>query len=85
MIDDSITPLIDCMRISMNNTYVRFKNGSEIRIIPANDSARGNAFHLVIVDERIDSDIVKCVLRPAEKLEQAERYNDMINEEHRKE
>ena len=85
MIDDSVVPFIDCMRIGANNTNIRFKNGSEIRIILASDSARGNTFHLVIVDERIDSDVVDYVLRPTEKLERIKRYNDMINEYPRKE
>lgn len=61
--------------VSRNGGYlqVRFTNGSHIRVLPATDSARGYRFHLLIVDENINDNILNEVLRPRENLEWYDR------------
>jgi len=55
-------------KMSLNQFSIFFNNNSLIKCIPANESARGNAAHLVIYDQVIDDDIKNCVLRPIEKI-----------------
>jgi hypothetical protein len=65
------------LRISKRKSSfcIIFKNGSIIDIFLPTDSPRGYAYHLMIVGEDVDKDIVNRVLRPAEKLEYIEQKN----------
>jgi hypothetical protein len=83
MIDDDIFNHIYRMTFSINNTCIRFCNGSEIQIIQSNDSARGRAFHLIVVDKKIDKQTINCVLKKCEKLvdEYTKHYNQKLRKE----
>lgn len=45
---------------------IEFTTGSIIRFVPAHDSSRRYRTNLVIVDSKIDEDIINTVLRPME-------------------
>ena len=82
MVDANVVYFVSQMRMSnVSNCYIRFVNGSEIRLISANENARGNKFHLVIVDEKIDNDIINNVIHPMEILEYMERHYRVNNKE----
>lgn len=55
------------------NILIEFKNGSYIKVIPAVENARGYKCHLLIVDEYVDDEIINCVFKPMEILEEIER------------
>lgn len=64
-----------------NHFYVHFTNGSMIECLPATENARSRAYHLIIVDEKVNDDVLCQVLRPMEKLETIERYNRSLRKE----
>ena len=59
---------VERINTSRNNFYIWFKNGSIIRFISPSDNARGNRFHLLVVDDRVPTDIIQNVLRRCETL-----------------
>lgn len=61
---------------------VTFSNGSYIRTIPATDNARGYRAHLMIVDDCADREIIECVLRPHEILEDVDRQRQTHRQIH---
>lgn len=71
------------MADSINNTCIRFCNGSEIQVISANNTVRGRAFRLIIVDEKIDKQTINCVPKQCEKL--VDEYTKYYNQKLRKE
>lgn len=50
------------------NSFVEFKNGSYIKVLSANENARGHAFHKVLYENGIGREVLNCVIRPTEKL-----------------
>ena len=56
---------IESIRISSSDAYVRFRNGSTIKVVTASDSSRGNRANILICDEyrMIDKSTVDTVLR----------------------
>lgn len=56
---------IDVIRYSKYDSCVRFKNGNFIKIVQASDSARGNKFTGMIVDEKIDINVMNCIVYPS--------------------
>lgn len=56
---------IDCIRYSKYDSCVRFKNGNFIKILRASDNARGNRFTGMIVDEKIDINVMNCIIYPS--------------------
>lgn len=61
---------------------IDFNNGSRIKVLTANDNARGYRVHLLIADEDINDEIIDCVLRPCEILEYYERQQRQKAEEY---
>jgi hypothetical protein len=59
---------VERINTSRNNFYIWFKNGSIIRVINPSDNARGNRFHLLIVDDHVPTDIIQNVLRCCETI-----------------
>lgn len=53
--------------------YIEFTTGSIIRFVLASDSRRGYRANLVIVDSKIDEDIINAVLRPKEIIQLIEK------------
>lgn len=53
------------LRMSPSCGEARWSNGSVLRIINANDSARGHRIHGAIINNEIDRDIVNCIVMPA--------------------
>lgn len=53
------------IRLGLDNAYIKFKNGSMIRAVPATDNARGGRANILILDEYrlVDEGIYKGVLR----------------------
>ena len=53
------------VRLALDNAYIKFKNGSMIRAVPATDNARGGRANILILDEYrlVDEGIYKGVLR----------------------
>ena len=48
-----------------NETFIGFKNGSFIRVVPGRESARMNRANNIIIDSDItNQEIIHCVLRP---------------------
>lgn len=71
-------------RVSGNMRYdmwFEFCNGSSIKIIPATDNSRGYKTHLLVADKDIDDDVLNCILRPCEILENMERYRQSCVDE----
>lgn len=76
---DKLTEIIDkqesCASKQIRRSHtikaaeVSFANGSMIKFLRPTKSARGHAFHLVIVNENIDRDFIYRVLLPMEKLD----------------
>ena len=56
---------IDDISPSINNAHVDFRNGSWIKIVSSNDSARHNRANTIVVDEfrMVDLNIINTVLR----------------------
>jgi hypothetical protein len=56
---------IDDISTSINNAHVNFRNGSWIKIVSSNDSARHNRATLIVVDEfrMVDVNTINTVLR----------------------
>lgn len=56
---------IDDISTSINNAHVDFRNGSWIKIVSSNDSARHNRANIIVVDEfrMVDLNIINTVLR----------------------
>lgn len=56
---------IDDISTSINNAHVDFRNGSWIKIVSSNDSARHNRANTIVVDEfrMVDLNIINTVLR----------------------
>ena len=50
---------------SINNAYVRFHNGSVIKVVASNDNARHNRANIIVVDEyrMVDLNTINTVLR----------------------
>lgn len=56
------------LRMSVSCGEARWRNGSVLRIINANESARGHRINGAIINNEIDREIVNCVIMPALKL-----------------
>ena len=56
------------LRMSPSCGEAKWINGSVLRIINANDSARGHRNHGAIINNEIDRETVNCVIMPALKL-----------------
>ena len=56
---------ISDISVSINNAHVDFRNGSWIKIVSSNDSARHNRATLIVVDEfrMVDLNTINTVLR----------------------
>ena len=52
---------------------IEFTNRSTIRFVLASDSSRGYRANLVIVDSKIDEDIINTVLQPKEIIQYIEK------------
>lgn len=52
------------LRIDSMVTEATFLNGNTIRVVMANDSARGYRFNGVIVDSDIEKEVIDCVIMP---------------------
>lgn len=46
-----------------------FKNGSSIRFVPASEFARGAKAHLLIVDHKVNDELLHQVLLPMETID----------------
>lgn len=56
---------VHLIRNNMNETSVQFKNGSIIRVVPCNTSARGYRMNNAIIDDDITNpEILNCIIRP---------------------
>ena len=70
LVFDEVVDLItnkDSIERMFNNscsTEIRFKNGSFIRIICANQNARGYKNHGAIIDNEIETEIINCIIMP---------------------
>lgn len=53
------------LRMSPSCGEARWSNGSVLRIINANDNARGHRIQGAIINNEIDRDIVNCIVMPA--------------------
>jgi hypothetical protein len=64
--------------INQANAYINFKNGSRMKVVVSNDSARHNRANCVVVDEfrMVDIDIINKVLR---KFNTAPRQPKYLN------
>lgn len=71
VIIDAITDVEATVYFIDNDKHrIEFSNGSTIQFIPTCDnSIRGYAMHLLIVEHNIDREFVNCVLRPYEKVD----------------
>ena len=52
-------------RFTQNEKRVNFKEGSSIKIVQANECARGNKFHDIIYDHMIEDDMVHNIVVPS--------------------
>lgn len=64
------------VKITGNDAYISFKNGSKIKVVTANDNARSNRSNIIIVDEyrMVDLDIINKVLRKFNTAPRQPRY-----------
>lgn len=53
--------------MSLGMAEARYRNGSIIRIISGNDSARMQRFNGVIIDNDLDNEIINCIIMPTLK------------------
>ena len=61
----SLEDYLDKLMFTLNDKIVRFKHGSSIKIVRANECARGNKFHDIVYDHKIENDIVNNVVLPS--------------------
>lgn len=52
------------IRNNQCESYVKFPNGNLIRVVSANNTARGHRFNGIIVDSMVDREIVDTVIMP---------------------
>ena len=53
--------------LMIQNMYdIKFKNGSLIKTLILSDRFKGERFHLILVDEKIDKNVCRVVLKPME-------------------
>lgn len=52
------------IRSMINELEIIFYNGSSLRSVKGNQSARGNKFHSIIMDTELPEEIKNCVCRP---------------------
>lgn len=57
------------IKSSCNRTEIYLKNGSLIKVVPANESARGYRSHLLIADRDIDRETLEAVFYAKEILD----------------
>ena len=80
---------IDDKRTHVNNTeaIIVFKNSSTIKVVTASDTARGNRCHVLLLDEfrLMQKDVVDTVLRKFLTLRRMPRYDDLTDEERKRE
>ena len=80
---------IDDKKTHINNTeaIIVFKNSSTIKVVTANDSARGNRCHVLLLDEfrLMPKDIVDTVLRKFLTLRRMPRFEELTEEERKRE
>lgn len=64
--------------INLGVAEARYRNGSVIRIISGNDSARMQRFNGVIIDNDLDKEIIDCIIMPTLKpmIIDFEKYED---------
>lgn len=64
--------------MSLSMAEARYRNGSIIRIISGNDSARMQRFNGVIIDNDLDNEIINCIIMPTLKpmMIDFEKYED---------
>ena len=67
MIPDNISGEM-YVRVGTPLCRIRFKNGSEIRMVRAQENARGYKCNLLIVEDGVEEQIVRSVLQPTEIL-----------------
>lgn len=62
--------------ITQNDAYIDFHNGSVIKVVTANDRARGNRSNIIVIDEfrMVDRDIINTVLRKFNTTSRQPRY-----------
>ena len=51
-----------------NSSFIEFKNGSYIKVLSANENARGYSFDKVLYEDDIDHEILYNIVQPTEKL-----------------
>ena len=49
---------------SKNNFHIYFKNGSLIRFINTSGNARCQRYHLLIADNNVSEDVMRCIILP---------------------
>ena len=52
------------LRMGANCAEARWRNGSVLRIIYANDGARGHRLNGVIIDNELSNEVIRCVVMP---------------------
>ena len=64
--------------MSLGAAEARYRNGSVIRIICGNDSAKMQRFNGVIIDNDLDKEIIDCIIMPTLKpiIIDFEKYED---------
>ena len=64
--------------MSLSIAEARYRNGSVIRIIGGNDSARMQRLNGVIIDNDLDKEIIDCIIMPTLKpmIIDFEKYED---------
>lgn len=62
--------------MTQNDAYIEFHNGSVIKVVTANDRARGNRSNIIVIDEfrMVDRDIINTVLRKFNTTSRQPRY-----------
>lgn len=74
-------------KVNGTNAQIVFYNTSVIKVVTASDSARGNRCHILLLDEYrlISKDTIDTVLRKFLTLRRMPRYEELTEEERRKE
>lgn len=74
-------------KVNGTNAQIVFFNTSVIKVVTASDTARGNRCHVLLLDEfrLINKDTIDTVLRKFLTLRRMPRYEDLTEEERRKE
>lgn len=75
---------IEKYSLAPNNAYIKFRNGSHIKIVTANDSARSNRSNIILVDEfrMVDLDIINKVIRKFNTAPRQPKYLDKPEYKH---